>query len=308
MRIEVRSGASWFRCFANVQQSGGREKPAQQFISGQRHCCQYPWAIWLLFAYLLCGPIVTSSFAGDTDGVAFFESKVRPLLVERCIECHGPEKQKGGLRLDLRAGWQTGGEHGSPVLPGKPEESLLIKTVRSADRVLQMHPKEKGVKLGEAEIAVLIQWVKMGAPDPRDAEARTAAAPVAEKAKTWWAFQSVKRSRVPVAGVPDPIDAFVEEKIVAAGLEKALPADRRSLLRRATFDLTGLPPTPDEVRDFLQDHSPGAFARVVDRLLASPTYGQRVARHWLDVVRYADYHDADPKARTASCEPLEAWR
>src|SRR6266542_6229736 len=92
MKIGVPSGASWFRCIANVQQSGGREKLARKFISGQRHRCQYPWAIWLLFAHLLCGPIVTSSFAGDADGFAFFESKVRPLLVERCIECHGPEK------------------------------------------------------------------------------------------------------------------------------------------------------------------------------------------------------------------------
>jgi len=249
-----------------------------------------------------------ASIADEPDGVAFFESKVRPLLVERCIECHGPEKQKGGLRLDSRAGWQTGGEHGASVVPGKPEESLLIKAVRHGDKDLQIYHKEKGGKLGEAEIAVLTQWVKMGAPDPRDAEAVTVAVPVAQKARTWWAFQLVKKPDVPAATDRDPIDVFVDEKIAAAGLEKAPPADRRVLLRRATFDLTGLPPTPDEVRDFLADRSPRAFALVVDRLLASPTYGQRWARHWLDVVRYADYHDADPKARTASCEPLEAWR
>ena len=99
--------------------------------------------------------LTRESIAEETDGIAFFESKVRPLLVERCIECHGPEKQKGGLRLDTRAGWQAGGEHGSPVVPGKPEESLLVKAVRSADKNLQVHPEEKGGKLGEAEIAVL---------------------------------------------------------------------------------------------------------------------------------------------------------
>jgi hypothetical protein len=138
----------------------------------------------ILIAYAMT-LLSRASIADETDGVAFFESKVRPLLVERCIECHGAEKQKGGLRLDSRAGWQTGGEHGSPVVPGKPEESLLIKAVRYADKDLQIHSKEKGGKLGEAEIAVLIQWVKIGAPDPRSAEAVTAAAPVAEKAKIY---------------------------------------------------------------------------------------------------------------------------
>lgn len=139
-------------------------------------------------------------------------------------------------------------------------------------------------------------------------EARTAEAPPVQKAKTWWAFQPLKRPPVSGLGAEVPIDVLLDEKIATAGLKKAPPADRATLLRRATFDLTGLPPTPDEVRSFLEDAAPDAFARVVDRLLASPSYGQRWARHWLDVVRYADYHDADPKARAASCEPLEAWR
>ncbi len=144
-------------------------------------------------------------------------------------------------------------------------------------------------------------------PDPRSPDARTVAMPV-DKAKTWWAFQPVRKPAVPGVGPRHPIDAFIAEKLAAAGLESAPAADRRLLLRRATFDLTGLPPTPAEVAAFLADAAPGAFARVVDRLLASPAYGQRWARHWLDVARYADYHDADPKARTASCEPLEACR
>jgi len=131
---------------------------------------------------------------------------------------------------------------------------------------------------------------------------------LAQKAKAWWAFQPVKEPQLPRAGGRGGIDSFLNQKIEAAGLECAPPADRLTLLRRATFDLTGLPPTPGEAAAFLEADSPGAFARVVDRLLASPAYGQRWARHWLDVVRYADYHDADAKARTASCEPLEAWR
>jgi hypothetical protein len=131
---------------------------------------------------------------------------------------------------------------------------------------------------------------------------------ITEKAKTWWAFQPVKQPPVPRLATSSPIDAFIDEGLAAAHLAKAPPAAPASLLRRATFDLTGLPPSPAEVTAFLEDRSPDAFARVVDRLLASPAYGQRWARHWLDVVRYADYHDADAKARTASCEPLEAWR
>ncbi|MSU36400.1 MAG: DUF1553 domain-containing protein [Pedosphaera sp.] len=139
-------------------------------------------------------------------------------------------------------------------------------------------------------------------------EARTAEATVAQKAKIWWAFQPLKQLPEPGSTEPSSIDTLLDEKIAVARLEKSPLADRRTWLRRATFDLSGLPPTPDEVRALLEDDSPEAFARVVDRLLASPSYGQRWARHWLDVVRYADYHDADPKARTASCEPLEVWR
>lgn len=135
-----------------------------------------------------------------------------------------------------------------------------------------------------------------------------AESPMAEKAKSWWAFQPLRRVELPHRAQSDPIDSFLERKIVAEDLEKSPPADRSVLLRRSTFDLTGLPPTPEEIAAFAADESPDAFSRVVDRLLASPAFGQRRARQWLDLVRYADYHDADPKARTASCEPLEAWR
>ena len=236
----------------------------------------------------------------------FFEKRIRPALAEHCYKCHSAksEKVEGGLLLDTHGGILKGGDSGPAIVPGDPEKSLLIKAVRSAEQDLPRPHKDK--KLPDAQIAELVAWVKMGAPGPRMMRKHTSG--MAAKAESWWAFQPVQRPKVPAAGEGNPIDAFVDQKLASAGLKKAAAADRRSLLRRATFDLTGLPPTPGEVAAFLTDHSPDAFARVVDRLLASPAYGQRWARHWLDVVRYADYHDADPKARTASCEPSEAWR
>ncbi len=243
---------------------------------------------------------------GADEGVEFFERKIRPLLVENCYKCHSEqsEKLKGGLRLDTREGVLKGGDSGPALDPGDPEKSLLIKAVRHTDKELQMPHKDK--KLTDAQIADLVTWVKMGAPYPRASESRTGG--IAAKAKSWWAFQPVRPPKVPGAADGNPIDAFVNEKIVAAGLKKAPMAKRRALLRRATFDLTGLPPTPEEVAAFLDDHTPEAFARVVDRLLASPAYGQRWARHWLDVVRYADYHEPDPTQRAPGPEPSEAWR
>ncbi len=258
-----------------------------------------------LIAFLLFAPLVGAR--GASDGIEFFEKKIRPLFTEHCYKCHSAtsEKIKGGLRLDTRDGVLKGGDTGPAIVTGDPEKSLLIKAVRYTDKDLQMPPKDK--KLTDAQIADLVAWVKMGAPDPRLTEATTAGTPT-NKAKTWWAFQPVQKPSVPGTGHRNPIDAFIGEKLAAVELKEAPTADKRSLLRRATFDLTGLPPTPEEVTAFLADNSPEAFTRVVDRLLASPTYGERWARHWLDVVRYADYHDADPKARTASAEPSEAWR
>ena len=237
----------------------------------------------------------------------FFEKNIRPLFAENCYKCHSPqsEKIKGNLLLDTREGLLKGGQTGPAIVPGDPENSLLIKAVRYTDKDLQMPPDNK--KLSDSQIAALVAWVKMGAPDPRLKETRVGLIETA-KARDWWAFRSVVKPKVPGADEQNPIDAFVAEKLESAGLRKAPPAERRLLLRRATFDLTGLPPTPEEMRIFLKDDSPDAFARVVSRLLESSAYGQCWARHWLDVVRYADYHDPDPKARTASCEPLEAWR
>ncbi len=252
---------------------------------------------WLLALFAVFGANLAAVRAADPQD--HFESKVRPILVQHCVKCHGPEKQKGGLRLDSKSGWQTGGDNGTAIKPGKPDESRLIKAVRGAVGVEQMPPNGK---LTAAEVAALVQWVKDGATDPRDGgPARLGGVTVAE-AKKWWSFQPVVRPEVPKVSA-NPIDAFILAKLDAKGLKLSPPADRRTLIRRATYDLTGLPPTPEEVEAFLKDNSPEAFAKVVDRLLASPAYGERWGRHWLDLVRYAD------TAGENSDHPLpHAWR
>ena len=236
------------------------------------------------FQSLILAVFALFSLRAD-DGMVFFESKVRPLLVKRCYECHGGEKTKGGLALDTRAGWQKGGESGATIVPGKPEDSLLIKAVRYEDEDLAMPPKKKGGKLSDADIALLTEWVKIGAPDPREAVVTLGGMKVNE-AKTWWAFQPLaKAENTPSLS---KIDAFINETLAAQSLTPNPPADKRTLIRRATFDLTGLPPTADEVDAFVANRAPDAFAKVVARLLASPQYGVQWGRHWLDVVRYAD--------------------
>jgi len=233
------------------------------------------------------------------DGTAFFESKVRPLLLEHCHECHSGEKTKGGLALDTKAGWEKGGDSGVVIVPGKPEESLLIKAVRYHDTDLAMPPEKKGGKLPEADIAALVQWVRMGAPDPRLAVAKIAGMK-AEDAKTWWAFQPLTLTPTPNPG------AALEALVTGPGAAPATPlpmADRRVMLRRITYDLTGLPPTPAEVDAFVSDTSLGAYAKVVERLLASAAYGEKWGRNWLDVVRYAD-----TAGETADMPLPNAWR
>ena len=223
------------------------------------------------------------------DQTDFFENKIRPVLADNCYKCHSTlaEKVKGGLLLDSRESVLKGGDSGPAIVPGDPEASLLIKAIRYTDPDLQM-PKDK--KLPDDEIADLVTWVKMGAPDPRTA--------IADQHK-WsdnktnhWAWQPVKKEPIPQVSNPDwcqtPIDNFILAKLDANGLKPNPPADKRTLIRRATFDLIGLPPTPEEVQDFLNDNSADAFANVVDRLLASPHYGERWGRHWLDVARYSD--------------------
>ncbi|MDY3553888.1 PSD1 and planctomycete cytochrome C domain-containing protein [Gemmata sp. JC717] len=233
------------------------------------------------------------------EDVKFFEARIRPLLVEKCFKCHGPEKQKGDLRLDSAAALAKGGGSGTPLFAkDKPDEGLLLRAVRHADGVEQMPPDKK---LTDAEIADLAKWAARGAFFP--AAAGTATADPTKH----WAFQPVAAPAPPAvtnaAWPRSDLDRFVLAKLEAAGLKPAPPADKRTLIRRATFDLTGLPPTPEEIDAFLKDSAPGAFETVIDRLLASPHYGERWGRHWLDVARYADSNGLDENIAHGN-----AWR
>lgn len=247
---------------------------------------------------------VSGGTAQAADPTDHFEAKVRPVLVKSCQKCHGPEKQRGGLRLDTKAAWQAGGDSGPALVPGKPDESLIIKAIRNPDPKLRMPPNEK---LADHEIAALVEWVKDGATDPRVGAAQLGGMTL-DDAKKWWSFQPLKRPALPENRNPQstsrsPVDAFLLAKLSDKGLSLAPPADKRTLLRRATYDLTGLPPTTTELEAFLKDNSREAFAKVVDQLLASPQYGERWGRHWLDLVRYAD------TAGENSDHPLpHAWR
>jgi len=218
----------------------------------------------------------------------FFENKIRPIFVNDCYKCHSQQapKLKGSLSLETRDGWARGGDTGPAVVPGDPEKSLLIKAVRYTDEDLQMPPK--GQKLSAAKITDLEAWVKMGAPDPRTGIALAAN----QSPRDHWSFKPIQNSPVPEVQETNwlrtPIDNFIMAKLEANGMKPNPIADKRTLIRRASFDLIGLPPTTQEVDDFLADDSPDAFAKVVDRLLASPHYGERWGRYWLDVARYSD--------------------
>lgn len=239
----------------------------------------------------------------DPQGFEFFEKSVRPVLVERCYDCHSEDSVESGLRVDSLAELLKGGTRGPAIVVGDPKKSLLIGAINHSDQ-LQMPPKQK---LSREEIAAIAQWVEMGAPWPNSApatelvKAETPApnSPVeyGEAEKSFWAFQpAVKLDSPPVQNegwVQSPIDRFILAKLEAAQLKPAPAADKRTLIRRITIDLIGLPPTPEEVEAFLADESPEAVAKLVNRLLASPHYGERWARHWLDVARYADSNGLD---------------
>ncbi|HEX5106467.1 MAG TPA: DUF1549 domain-containing protein, partial [Pirellulaceae bacterium] len=252
---------------------------------------------WLLiFALASAWGWPLALFAADDAGLEFFEKQVRPLLVSRCYECHSAQSKKlqGGLRLDSLAAATKGGETGPAVVPGKPKESLLVDAINYGE-LYQMPPKSK---LPAEEIAVLTKWVEMGAPWPNEEPTTTGSGAAAEfdltlRKASHWCWQPITKPPVPEirnpqSAIHNPIDAFILAKLQAARLSLAPPADKRTLLRRAYFDLIGLPPTPEEVEAFLQDQSPQAFEKVVNRLLDSPHFGERWGRHWLDLVRYAD--------------------
>jgi len=253
-----------------------------------------------VFAVLLTFALRSLAIGAAADE-NFFETKVQPLLVERCYECHSHAKKiKGGLTLDSRSGWEKGGAGGPAVVPGAPEKSRLIAAVRYADKDLQMPPKHR---LSAAEIAVLVEWVKRGAPDPRSpitgaAALGEAASPEWESAYrerlAWWSLQPVAKPpppRVQDASWPrNQVDNFILAGLEAKGLKPAVEADRRTLARRLSFALTGLPPNPKDVEHFVARKSPRAYDELVQSLLDSPHFGERWARHWMDVVHYSDTH------------------
>ena len=225
----------------------------------------------------------------SAEGVEFFERQVRPVLVEQCYKCHGPDgKAKGGLRLDTRDGVLRGGDSGPAVVPGDAKGSRLVESVRYGNPDLQMPPKHR---LPAAQVADLARWVEMGAPDPRAGDP-AAPPPPARPAAEHWSFRRPTAAAEPAvrdaAWPRNGVDRFVLTALEARGLKPSPEADPRTLARRVTFDLTGLPPTPAEVDAFAADPSADAYDRLVDRLLASPRYGERWGRYWLDLARYSD--------------------
>ena len=258
-----------------------------------------------LFLAVLAGVSCLAAVSRADDAVSpeqeqFFETQVRPLLAANCLECHGDKKQESGLRLDSRATALKGGDSGAPaVVPGKPDESLLIAAVKHTGDY-QMPPTGK---LSDEQIAALSKWVEMGSPWPQSAQAvvgLSAAERIADHRQNHWALKPVARPAVPSARVQgsgfrvqdgevvNAIDSFILQKLAEKELAPSPQADRRTLLRRVSFDLVGLPPAADDVDEFLADPMPDAYERRVDRLLASPRHGERWARHWLDVARYGD--------------------
>jgi len=236
----------------------------------------------------LCLLILASPAAAATpEQLRFFEAEVRPLLVKHCHNCHGPKNQSGGLRLDTADGFKAGGDSGS-LSDGR----LLLSAVRHEGP--EMPPKKK---IPDADLAVFTRWVKMGAPWPAGGVVSRPKGVITADDRAFWAFQPLMRVKIPAAPhfggsrprlASNPIDAFLLARLEAKGLAPAPPADRRTLVRRLTYGLAGLPPTPEEVETFINDSSPDAYGRLVERLLAAPAFGERWGRHWLDVVRYAD--------------------
>jgi hypothetical protein len=238
---------------------------------------------------------LTASTTWADDSADFFEKKVRPILAERCYECHSPDKKvKGGLRLDSREGWAEGGDSGPAIVPGEPDKSIFIEAIRWGNLDLQMPPKKK---LTADELAVLEKWVKMGAPDPRTGAtvAKKQSGMSLEDGRKFWCYKQVEKPAVPEVKTSDwawdDIDRFVLAKLETAGLKPSANASPEALARRLYFNLIGLPPSPEQIDAFAKDCETGRAAateRLVDSLLASPHFGERWGRHWLDVSRFAE--------------------
>jgi len=259
------------------------------------------WTFVVVLVWLVtCLTLPAAAFLGaeapaefDAKSLEFFERDVRPLLVRRCYECHSAksDEPKGGLRLDSRAAILRGGDTGPAVEPGKPDESLLVDAINYGD-LYEMPPKSK---LPAAEIATLTKWAELGAPWPKEEDVAVSRAKefdLESRKAEHWCWQPIKMYDPPAVKAVNwpsrPVDHFVLRKLEEKGLAPNPSADRRTLIRRAYFDLIGLPPTPRQVDDFVNDPSPRAFEKVVDQLLRSPHFGERWARHWMDLVRYAE--------------------
>ena len=268
------------------------------------------WVLVVVTAVFAAGCPSVLSAADEAAGIAFFDKQVRPVLETHCLKCHGAEEKiKGGLRLTSREDLLKGGDLGPVVTPGQQGEGLLLRAIGYHDDKLQMPPKGK---LPPEAIATLTKWVEMGVPYPPGSIAGSKAVahpkvPTPEQGRSFWSFQPVKRPAVPqvkrTGWVRNPIDAFILARLQEEGFTPASPASKVQLIRRAYYDLTGLPPTPADVDAFLADDSRDAYEKVIDRLLASPHYGEKWGRHWLDLVRFAEtnsYERDGPKPN--------AWR
>ena len=292
-----------FECLLNRQTQ--REPQFAEFegketlmsANSKNHACDLRW-LWGNVAVIIS--LSNAPFAFAVDGMIDFAKHIEPLLAKKCVACHGPEKQKAGLRLDRKGAAFKGGDDLGPVIvPGKSRESPLFRVVAGMEAGLEM-PAE-GEKLTAAEIELLKRWIDGGAEWPDDGSEKE------DVLNSHWAFKPVVRpvlskvrnskpaSLVPALGtqysVPhNSIDVFVVSRLEREGLKLSLEADRSTLIRRLKFDLLGLPPAPDEVAEFVADPEPDAYERLVDRYLASPHFGERWARHWLDVVRFAESH------------------
>lgn len=246
--------------------------------------------------------VADASEAVDTE---HFEQKIRPLLAEHCLGCHGEKKQKGGLRLDSRSGWEQGGDSGTAIVPKKPQDSLLIRMVQGTPGTPPQMPPD--YVLSKDLTAELVAWIEAGAPDPRVNEVASSAKEIDwTAAADFWSFKPLLAPAIPATDVTtSPIDAFIAVGLSENKLTPVVPADRRTLIRRATVDLTGLPATHDEITAFEADGSPTAFATVIDRLLASPRYGEHQARSWLDLARFGE-DQADREGKEGGLP--HAWR
>ena len=255
-----------------------------------------PFLMALLTAFLLSINATWGIQMPDRKGLDFFEAKIRPMLVTHCYECHsaesaGKKKLKGGLLLDSRQGWQKGGDSGPAIVPERPDESLLISALNHDS--FKMPPKEK---LPEELIAHFTRWIEMGAPDPRDGAAIVATSEIdIEAGRTHWAFQPLTNPAAPELNNAEwtrtPVDQFVLARQQAEGIVPNSIADSRTLARRAYFDLVGLPPTPEDLETFVRDAAANpadAYERLIDTLLANQSFGERWARHWLDITRFAE--------------------